>query len=156
MVRRRHGAHATRTAMGRSGCDRRRARPDRRDAGADAVLHRGGGGIRRHEGAHELRHPRDSAGHSAADGYQQRRVHDRQVHPGLSRPVIRQKSTIEKGASMYGVVNARPSHRVRTAAILILTAVAACTTRLAPAYDQTIVDGLASVNKDTQTLFASI
>jgi len=58
---------------------------------------------------------------------------------------------------MHGAVNALPSHRVRAAAaILILTAVAACTTRLAPAYDQTIVDGLAAANKDTQTLFASI
>jgi hypothetical protein len=58
---------------------------------------------------------------------------------------------------MHGAVNALPSHRVRAAAaILILTAVAACTTRLAPAYDQTIVDGLASANRDAQTLFASI
>ena len=58
---------------------------------------------------------------------------------------------------MHRAVNALLLHRVRAAAaILILTAVAACTTRLAPAYDQTIVDGLASVNQDTQTLFASI
>jgi hypothetical protein len=76
----------------------------------------------------------------------------------VSNPMTwREKFTIEKGAPMHGAVNARPLHRVRAAAAMfILIAVAACTTRLAPAYDQTIVDGLASVNKDTQTLFAAI
>lgn len=33
---------------------------------------------------------------------------------------------------------------------------AACTTQLAPAYDQAIVGGLASANQDVQTLFAAL
>jgi hypothetical protein len=35
-------------------------------------------------GAHELCHPRHSAGRPTVDGHQQRRVPHRQVHPGLT------------------------------------------------------------------------
>ena len=41
-----------------------------------------------------------------------------------------------------------------TALFLLLTA--GCATQLAPQYDQAISDGLASANKDVQTLFASL
>ena len=48
----------------------------------------------------------------------------------------------------------KPSLRAVGAWLVLL--VAGCTTQLAPKYDQAIADGLTSVNKDIQTLFASV
>ncbi|MEA2994340.1 MAG: hypothetical protein QOD40_3260 [Alphaproteobacteria bacterium] len=39
--------------------------------------------------------------------------------------------------------------------VLLATALGGCTARLAPAYDRTIVDGLAKINEEAMTLFAS-
>lgn len=42
------------------------------------------------------------------------------------------------------------------AVVLVLLSIAGCTTQLAPAYDQSVLDNLNAANKDIQTLFAKI
>lgn len=44
----------------------------------------------------------------------------------------------------------------RSALCAALLLLAACTTRLAPDFDRTVVDGLAQANQDAMTLFASV
>jgi hypothetical protein len=46
--------------------------------------------------------------------------------------------------------------RLHVSTILLLAAISACTAQLAPQYDQAIVDGLNTTNRDIQVLFASI
>ena len=68
----------------RPGRCRGRPRRGRRDAGADAVLHRRDRPVRHDDGDQQLHDPGDPAGLPAADGDQQRALCREQVHPELS------------------------------------------------------------------------